>query len=84
MYSVSRKNCEKTEPLVIRAARFDPVSVRSRKMRSGNNGALERDSITKNETISTTEAAADRWSRVCPTRAAWRASSRTPAASARP
>src|SRR5437667_7225905 len=57
MYSVSRKNCEKTAPVAIRALKFDPASVRSRKMRSGNRGALERASIRKNETIRTPEAA---------------------------
>jgi hypothetical protein len=57
MYSVSRKNCEKTAPVAISALRFDPASVRSRKMRSGNSGALERDSITKNEATRTPEPA---------------------------
>jgi len=56
MYSVSRKNCEKTAAVAIRALRFDPASVRSRKMRSGNKGAFVRDSIRKNEAISTAEA----------------------------
>ena len=56
MYSVSRKNCEKTAAVATRALRFDPASVRSRKMRSGSSGALERDSIRKNEVIRTTEA----------------------------
>ena len=56
MYSVSRKNCEKTAPVAIRALRFDPASVRSRKMRNGNRGAFVRDSIRKNEAIRTAEA----------------------------
>ena len=36
---------------------FEAVSVRSRKMRSGSNGAGERISITRNPTISAAEAA---------------------------
>ena len=57
MYSVSRKNCAKIAPPISRPLTFDAVSVRSRKIRSGSSGAFERDSITKNATISPTEAA---------------------------
>ena len=57
MYSVSRKNCENTAPVAISALRFDPASVRSRKMRSGNSGAFVRDSITKNDATRVAEPA---------------------------
>ena len=46
MYSVSRKNCEKSAALESSDARFEPASVRSRKIRSGRSGAGERSSIT--------------------------------------
>ncbi len=57
MYSVSRKNCENTAAPERIAARFEPDSVRSRKMRSGSSGAGERSSMPMNAAISATEAA---------------------------
>jgi hypothetical protein len=53
---VSRKNCENTAPVATRALTFDPVSVRSRKIRSGNRAPFVRDSIRKNEAIRAAEA----------------------------
>ena len=57
MYSVSRKNCEKTAAPERNAATFEPDSVRRRKIRSGSSGAGERSSIPRKATISAIEAA---------------------------
>ena len=57
MYSVSRKNCEKTAAPSSSPAMFEPDSVRSRNIRSGSNGAVDRASIATNATIRTAEAA---------------------------
>ncbi len=43
MYSVSRKNCEKTAPVAIRALRFDPASV---SFRTARPCARHRDDVT--------------------------------------
>src|SRR6266545_2537877 len=52
MYSVRRKNCAKSAPPISRPATFEAVRVRRRKILSGRSGACDRDSITKNVTIS--------------------------------
>ena len=51
MYSVSRKNCEKSAAATSSWVALDAASVRSRKSRSGSSGAFERSSITKNAPI---------------------------------
>ena len=57
MYSVNRKNWENNAPASSTPDTFEPVSVRSRKIRSGSSGAFERSSITTKATMSATEAA---------------------------
>ena len=57
MYSVSRKNCEKIAAPMSSPLTFEPVSVRSRKIRIGSSGAFDRISITTKATMSTTEPA---------------------------
>ena len=57
MYRVSRKNCEKIAAPIKRPLRFEPESVRSRKIRSGRSGAFERNSMVKNAATSAAEAA---------------------------
>src|SRR5437762_1735116 len=56
MYRVRRKNCEKIAPPIRRPLRFEAESVRSRKMRSGRSGALDRISIAKKAAISAADA----------------------------
>ena len=51
MYSVSRKNCEKTAAPERSEVTFEPVSVRSRKIRIGKSGAGDRSSMTTNAAI---------------------------------
>ncbi len=57
MYSVSRKNCEKSAAATSSWVAFDAASVRSRKSRIGRSGAFERNSITMNVPIRAADAA---------------------------
>ena len=57
MYSVSRKNCEKTAAPERSEVTFEPVSVRSRKIRIGKSGAGDRSSMTTKAATSAADAA---------------------------
>src|ERR1051326_6814510 len=57
MYSVNRKNCENRDAATSSCATFDVASVRNRKIRIGNSGAFERNSMPTNARTSAVDAA---------------------------